>query len=436
MKKREQKGGDELKKREQTCESVWTERLKQPQYLVWMFYAMLVSFGLYLLFSLIFGKTVFSAIFYNDNHDLFMDFFNSIRDASLGEGAYTVRHVIYPPMANLIFLLLSYLTPDAYNETEFIDRLTWDNHTSAIVLITVWVAVVAALVGLLAYRGMSGMKGSRKEKWMFAAIAVLNVPLFYMLERGNILVLSLITLLVFAVTYHSDSKVVRELGLIALAFSASLKLYPALFAWILVGDKRYKECVRCALYCIAMIILPSFCFGGIDILLTILRNIFSFSSGGGGAFSVIGYYLGKWLHLPIWLTTRVVTLTTYLWFVLCGINFILAPFLHKERWKVWAMGCITFIAFPSLTSLYSWALFLIPMLYLFAEKPEGRIGLPYFIPMAIPMLFIAIPFPFPVAFGTIIVYICLVAISAYALFDTVRVIRNRAKVRKELKETA
>ena len=416
-----------MKKQERAKDSALSDQLKRPQYLLWFFYAILISFGLYLLLSLIFGKLVVSSIFYNDNRDLFMDFFNSIRDASLGEGAYTVRHVIYPPMANLFFWLFSFLTPKEYNSTEFIRRQTWVQYDSAIVLIIVCVAIAAILMGVLAY---CSMRSTRKENWMFTAVAVCNVPLFYMLERGNILVLSLISVIVFALTYHSESKAVRELGLLALAFSASLKLYPALFAWLLIGDKRYKDCIRCALYAIAMVILPSFFFGGVDILWTIVKNIFSFSSGGGGAFSVIGLYLGRFLHLPISFTTKAVTLVTYSWFLLCAVNFILAPFVHPQRWKVWMMGCITFIAFPSLTSVYSWGFFLIPLVLLFRERPEGKVGLPYFILMAIPFLFLPIPIPVPVAFGTFVVYVVLVVLSAYAMIDTARVIQKRIKAKK------
>ena len=54
------------------------------------------------------GNGRFSDSFFLRGGDFFMDFFNSIRDAAQGSGVYSERGVIYPPMANLIFLLLSF----------------------------------------------------------------------------------------------------------------------------------------------------------------------------------------------------------------------------------------------------------------------------------------------------------------------------------------
>ena len=74
---------------------------------------MAVSLIIYLIASLIWGGKVLCGIFFADGTDLFMDFFNSVRDVSQGTGVYTDRGVIYPPMANLIFLLCLRLIPEA-----------------------------------------------------------------------------------------------------------------------------------------------------------------------------------------------------------------------------------------------------------------------------------------------------------------------------------
>ena len=171
-------------------------------------------------------------------------------------------------------MLLSFLTPKQYNATEFDDRLTWVSYGSMIVMIIAFVLLCALLFWLLVYKNV---KIGKKEKLLFAFVAVFSVPFLNMLERGNIMALALIALLTYAVTYNSPSGLVRELGLLALAFSFSLKIYPVLFAWILFADKRYKEFFRCALYSVVFLVLPSFCFGGPECLLRIVQNIFSFS---------------------------------------------------------------------------------------------------------------------------------------------------------------
>ena len=109
----------------------------------------LTTGGLYLLVSLLSGGRLFSSIFFAGGYDCFMDFFNSVRDASLGPGVYTERGVIYPPMANLIFWLLSFLLPARYTSTDFEHRLSWQSEPAAVLLITLASAVGLLLLGLL-----------------------------------------------------------------------------------------------------------------------------------------------------------------------------------------------------------------------------------------------------------------------------------------------
>lgn len=371
----------------------------------------LISTAIYLLLSLIFGGRILMAAFFKNTSDAFMDFFNSIRDASLGSGAYTERHVIYPPMANLFFMLMSFITPKAYNETDFLFRCSWTSYRSAIVLITVFTLISAAIFFLLVRKCV---KGEKRYAWLFAFVAVFSVPFLNMLERGNIMSLALFGLLVFVLTYHSDKPWLRELGLVALAFSFSLKLYPILFAWILLSDKRWKEFFRCALYCIILLILPSFAFGGPACLWQIVQNIFVFSSGSESTLAV----LSRFTHIPYALVAG----GAYGFFLLCGLNFAVGAFLHRERWKIWACGCVMFLAFPSLTSTYGWTLFVIPILLL-CNQPSSRLSdRIYFLLMAIPFLFVPIPLPIAIHFNAFVVYFAIVILGVYSMVDTCRVV--------------
>ena len=378
--------------------------------------AVAASAVIWLLASLISWGKLFTSVFFLNTGDLFADFFNSIRDAAQGIGAYTDRKVIYPPMANLIFMLLSYLSPDAYNNTAFDDRYTWKSYGENIALISVFVLLCTLLFGLVIALAVKGGKG---RKLFVALAAVVSVPFLNVLERGNIMSLALIALLVYAFTYRSEKSWVRELGLVALAFSVSLKLYPALFAWILIGDKRYKEFFRCVLYSILLLVLPSFAFGGPSIFLTILGNILSFSSGDTGALGAISRYA----HLP----EIVVTGISYGWFLIASVCFLLSPFLQKERWKIWMSGCIMFLCYPPLTSTYGWALLLIPMVMMFNEEMKGRKYLLCMIAMIAPFLFFPINLPIQPTVNSFVIYLGLAILSVYQLFDTVRLLRHRGK---------
>lgn len=348
--------------------------------------SVLLSLIVYLLVGICSGGRGFSFIFYKENEDAFMDFFNSIRDGAQGIEAYTSpdRKVIYPPMAGIFFLLMSKITPAEYNAMTYEDRYTWVKHPVNIVLISVFVAVSAVLLGFIIYKAL---KIEKKQKLMLAFIAVFSVPILNMIERGNIMTFAFAGLLIYMATYDSEKFIVRELGIIALAFSFSLKLYPIIFAWILVGDKRYKEFFRCALYSLAFLIIPSFAFGGPSIFIQIVKNILSFSSGDNNAMAQISKFVG----IPY----KLISIPTYLLFFLVAICFAIAPFMKRERWKVWMIGCVAFLAYPALSTTYAWALFIMPIIFLCNDglsdswKNDKR-SKGYLIPVIIPFLLLPI----------------------------------------------
>lgn len=391
-----------------------SELLYKKEYRCLFTEAILFSVGVYLLVSLFSGGKLLTSIFFLNTDDAFMDFFNSIRDASLGEGSYTVRKVIYPPMANLIFMALSYLTPDEYNATDFKYRKLWDEYTVNIVLIVAFAAICTVLFALAVYKSV---KLDKKYKLLVTLTAVFSIPFMNLIERGNIMVIALICLVFFAMTYQSDSALVRELGIIALAFAFSLKLYPILFAWILFAEKRYKEFFRCALYCVLMLILPSFAFGGPVCLWYIVENIFSFSSGAQSATTIISAYT----HIP----AIIVSGGAYLWFALCTLNFVVSPFVHRDTWKTWINGCIMFLAFPSLTSTYGWGLFIIPMIMICNQRLSGRRHLPYVVLMTVPFILFPIELPIQPTVNTFAVFVFFALISAYSIWDTLGCLKKR-----------
>ena len=346
----------------------------------------LLSLIAYLLIAICSGGRGFSFIFYKENEDAFMDFFNSIRDGAQGIEAYTApeRKVIYPPMAGVFSLLVSKLTPAEYNAMTYEDRYTWVNHPINIVLISIFVAVSAVLLGFIIYKAL---KIEKKQKLLLAFVAIVSVPVLNMIERGNIMTFAFAGLLIYMATYDSEKFAARELGIIALAFSFSLKLYPIIFAWILIGDKRYKEFFRCALYSLAFLIIPSFAFGGPSIFVQIVKNILSFSSGDNNAMAQISKFVG----IPYGL----ISISTYILFFLVALCFVIAPFMGRERWKVWMIGCVAFLTYPALSTTYAWALFIMPIIFLCNDGlceswKENKRNKGYLIPVIIPFLFLPI----------------------------------------------
>lgn len=336
-----------------------------------------LSFLVYLVYNIISDNGSFTSIFYYGGEDLFMDFFNSVRDAAQGVEVYTVRHVIYPPMANLIYLVCSCFIPARYNNTTWDNRLNWTKFPEAILFIFLFTLIFCLIYFLLVYEKT---EGSKRVRVLFAFFALINAPVLYMLERGNIIFFCLIALMIYAFTYNSDNKVYREIGLLALAFAFSLKLYPVIFGYFLLVDKRFKEAIRCAIYGVAMLIVPSVFFGGPACFIQLYRNITSFSTGGSSIYSALAS-----VGIPI--SPSVISVLAYLWCFICAICFAISPFVHKNRWQTYVLGVTLIMLVPSLTSLYLWAFFIIPIIMLSnAERPTKKEWI-FFVMMVLMFMF-------------------------------------------------
>ena len=376
---------------------------------------MAFSATVYVIIYAIIGNGFFTDLFFRNSIDFFMDFFNSIRDASNIDAVYSEHGVIYPPMANLIFLVLSRFTPNLYNSTEFDDRYDWVKYSAPFMLLVITVAVFAILLYSLVKSSLN--EKNKRLASLFAAFAFFNAPVLYMVERGNILMFCLVSLMVFAFSYNSESKVSRELGLIALAFAFSLKLYPVIFGWFLIRDKRFKEALRCAIYGILMIVLPSFAFGGFKVFKMIAQNIFSFSSSDntGNIFSRLLGFFGL-DHINADFMTPVM----WGWAALVCVCFILAPFVMKKNWKAYAVGVLAIVCIPSLTALYAWAFMLVPMIFFCNEKEKTRADWFYFVTMLIPFIFIPFRVHYAITNNGLALYFCAYVLSGVAIFDTVK----------------
>ena len=263
------------------------------------------------------------------------------------------------------------------------------------------------------------------------------------------LILCVMSLLIYAFSYNSDSKFAREFGLIALAFAFSLKLYPAVFGWFLIADKRYKEAIRCVLYGIAMLIIPSFFFGGpIFVVQTLYENITRWSSGSGNELvQVMGALQFSELQ------QSAVNLLIYAWILISGLCFAISPFIRPDQpWKTWTVGALTILCIPSLTGVYTWAFLLIPLILLADREATTRKNVTYVTLMTLPFMFLPLGwislesliekiFPFldapDISLAKIWIYVITAAFSIFAVVDTAMDLKKflaSRKVKKELTE--
>ncbi len=374
---------------------------------VWL---MALSFTFYAVFYAFYGRAAFVDVFFSRCGDLFMDFFNSVRDASQGAAVYTDRKVIYPPMANLIYLVCSRFIPETYNRSDWFNRHSWMDYPEAVFFIFLFSMLIVLVLYNLIHESI---KGGRRIKFLFSFFAIVNIPVLYMIERGNMILFCFISLMIYAFTYNSENKVYRELGLIALAFAFSLKLYPVIFGWFLLVDRRFKESIRCAIYGVAMLIIPSFFFGGLSCFVQVYKNITSFSAAVGtvNSISVVAGYSG--IPEAVW------NIAAYAWCFICVVCFVLSPFIHRERWKCWMLGISFILTVPSLTAMYSWAFLLIPIIMFSNSGRFKKKDWFFFIIITVLFMFSIFRFNYYLTINSLLLYPFTAILSITAVTDTV-----------------
>ena len=82
------------------------------------------------------------------------------------------------------------------------------------------------------------------------------------------------------------------------------------------------------------------------------------------------------------------------------------------------LGLVTILCVPSLTSLYGWAFFVIPLVIICNKKERTARDIAYTVLMTIPFMFLPFRIMYYVATSTAAVYVMTAALSIWAVTDT------------------
>ena len=214
------------------------------------------------------GETVKNVLFNHD--DVFMDFFNSVNNCGFAYDAYDEFGVIYPPLVVLFYKATSLLFPAKLAAQEI--------KASSLGMIIFTIYTVACVMLLI--KCIKKYKiGNGLDKFLFAVSMFLSVPMIFLLERGNILILVISLLFVFLYGYDSEKASTRHLAYICLAIAVSIKLYPVVFGLLLLRKKKnFKNIAWCVFYGIIFFFVPFIFIGGFSQLFVLIKNILYTSS--------------------------------------------------------------------------------------------------------------------------------------------------------------
>lgn len=367
---------------------------------VYLLIILALSFGYYLLCIFV-DNDFFQSVMFFDVDDTFMDWFNCLIHfkGNPYAGEYGNN---YPAMAVLLFKFCRFGIPE-YMMEEGADALRGFQSPWIVFLlyngILTWIFSIAASHKI------------RLKPWdrnLFFLVFLFSFPVMFALERGNIINLAFALTMFFYSYYDDENKVLRELAFIALALAAGIKIYPAVFGLMLLKQRRFKECIRLAVYGILSFFGPFFCFGGWSAVKSFFKGVFSFSSNRATVTKEISdkivasthggvEKIASFLGMEATPTTSVMSMDygynfsfkniinvmqeilgitisdmiTGAALFLISIILLITAFRTRERWKELLSYTLLMILIPSFTGAYVIMFLFIPFIEFLNDRAEN-----------------------------------------------------------------
>ncbi len=340
-------------------------------------------------------------LFHNGNYtDLFMDFFNSMRDAG-AEDVYTARKNIYPPLCLLFFKLCGFLVPeeliDLPNKRRTLMQLSESSMMVFFLFAVICVLSMSTLIN--SYVNRLNWENNKKERTYHTVISymlIVSYPVMYCIERGNIIILSMILTMFFVFFRNSENKWLKELSYIALALAAGIKLYPAIFGIMLLFEKKYKDAAKLVLYGIVAIVVPFVFFmdfnketlsvpvisaaiqsnkalfaaaGTADSpIINILQNLLSFATKHKSSLNFSSVSVQNFIFFFDRDNTVLAKIVCYITEIIA----VLALAFVKKRWQQAFLITYLMLNIPSASSAYALTFMIIPfIMFLYDDKGNG-----------------------------------------------------------------
>ncbi len=320
----------------------------------------------------------------------FYDFFSCLK-----ENIYWNRKeiyqgdTIYPPLANFFYMFITrFMSIDTLKQLE---TLTDYNKIKALQECSLYFVLYCS-VTLLAYFMIltSWKKGSKLEKNVFTAAMLFTIPFLYQFERSNIIFVALIFTMLFFLWKDSQNRWLRVLAYCSLAIAAGIKIYPAIFGFMILKEKKWKETVGLVIMGVAVFLIPFIFFGGFENIFYLLQNLKNTS----GSFSAtrIGCQLDyttilKNLFSFVGGNCVFIANVLKVTFALLGIWAVSGL---RDRWKVTLLLTCLLIGLPSISYVYSAIFMIIPIVEYLDSGDKKKWDVLYLVGM----LLVMIPLPF------------------------------------------
>lgn len=216
-------------------------------------------------------------------------------------------------------------------------------------------------------------------KPLFALLLSLPGAYFTCFRSGNSAYIIIIFSLIFILYYNSEDRIEREISILSLAIAISTRIIPALFGFLLILNKRYKDIIKLGIYCIVLFFIPLIFIVKevtyIEKIKLFFGSLITYSDSSlynkFGEFKAVYYVLFNILHIDIKLFDINICIKILLK-VLSLLMLIICTYSNSYFKKVLSL-CFIFMLNAS-TTYHSYIIFAIPLIIYFNEK-ETHINL-------------------------------------------------------------
>ena len=294
-------------------------------------------------------------------------------------GATNGIRTIYLPISFLIIAPFAFLVrPDA--EAYLAGTITTANvhHSPQFVVAYFFFFFVHTIILLLILWRMSGFHG--KETIAFLVGSFCHGALLFTFGRANVILIAFAGLLLFFWLKDSDRFWKQEIGYLGLALAIVIKIYPAIFALLLIRDRKFFGLLRIGLYAVLLAFLPFLAIdGGFSNIPFYIKHLFEFTEEGRGLgftnisidgfFSKIFYVFELLLKIDLSIPKQAVSYSVSFALLLFAVVISFFPKTERTRFAYMAIIASTYVLFPVVSYLYVYLVF-IPLTLVFFQEIE------------------------------------------------------------------
>lgn len=346
-----------------------------------LFVIMLIGLALMQVFSAIMNYIgagePFGYSMYMFMTDSFRDFYD-VMFAVRTDNPYTYGDLglTATPLTMLVIKVLSVIS-----RTEILDTYNSDYGihfaTSAIVFTMTMMAISLCLAIVL----NSMLKYGKLGNVSFVLLTMFSAPFVFALEKGSLVSLSVLLVLLFINGQDSEKRIEKELSYVCLALAVALSIYPVLLVLMLVKGKDFVGLLKTLVYSAVLFLLPTVVFST-DALSDFFKNMKNYVDAfadRGVAYRVDIYSVLNDISLSMGNGLMGDTVNSIIGIIVV-LLLVVSGFLAKIKWKSTLCFTVAFIAVAPVSLQYSLCFLLVPMvLYFVDESKKSGIDVGYMI---------------------------------------------------------